>query len=243
MVNISKRFGAVEALKNVNFSVGEGEVVGLLGDNGAGKSTLLKILVGLFSQDKGDIYFEDKKVNFKSPRDSRDYGIEVTYQGMGLVPLMSISRNFFLGREILRGGILNMAEMNKITLKCVRDIGIKSVNDVTSSVMSLSGGERQAICIGRAVNFGAKLLVLDEPTSALSINETNKVLKYVNDAKKLGLSVIFITHNVYHVHQVADRFVILEEGIVIDDINKEDTSPEKIINIIAKGKEAIATKE
>ena len=246
MINISKRFGRVQALRNVDLTINSGEVVGLLGDNGAGKSTLIKILVGMFPQDEGEIYFEGKKVNFKSPRDSRNYGIEVAYQGLGLVPLMNIVRNFFLGREMLcrRGPfkILDINEMSNIALKKVHDMGIKRVNDATSSVMSLSGGERQSICIGRAEYFGAKLLILDEPTASLSINETNKVLEYIDDAKNSGLSVIFITHNIYHVNQVAGRFVILEEGVVIGDIIKKDTTPEKIIDLIAKGKEVVETK-
>lgn len=246
MVNILKRFGKVQALRNVDLTVNKGEVIGLVGDNGAGKTTLIKILVGMFPQDEGEIFFEGKKVKFKSPRDSRNHGIEVAYQGLGLVPLMSIVRNFFLGREVLRKRgpfkTLDMKEMSNIALGKIHDMGIKRVHNATSSVMSLSGGERQSICIGRAEFFGAKLLILDEPTASLSINETNKVLEYINTARRKGLSVIFITHNIYHVNQVADRFVILEEGVVIGNINKKETSPENIIDLIAKGKEVVEAK-
>ena len=246
MVNIRKAFGRVEALKKVDFYVKKGEVVGLVGDNGAGKSTLIKILVGLFPQTSGDIYFEGQKTNFPSPSYSRQAGIEVTYQGLGLIPLMSVLRNFFLGREeLMRIGpfkLLNLRKMVDETLKGVHDVGVKRINNVNVDVESLSGGERQSICIGRAVHFGVKLLVLDEPTASLSINETEKVLHYVNVARERGLAVIFITHNIYHVHQVADRFVILEEGLVIDNIKKEDASPEKVIDIIAKGKELVVNR-
>lgn len=237
MKGIVKNFGRVYALKGVDFSVGENEVVGLLGDNGAGKSTLIKVLVGLHQPDKGEVYFEGKKVSFSSPRDARNYGIETVYQDLALIPLMSISRNFFLGREpVSRVGLFNILrkkEMDEIAREVLEDIGVK-VRSVDEAVSFLSGGERQAIAIGRAIHFGAKLLILDEPTAALSIKETRKVLDLILEAKEKGLSVVFITHNIYHVYEVADKLTLLEHGKKVGDFVKKDVTPEEIIDIIAR---------
>lgn len=237
MKGIVKNFGRVYALKGVDFSVGKNEVVGLLGDNGAGKSTLIKVLVGLHQPDKGEVYFEGKKVSFSSPRDARNYGIETVYQDLALIPLMSISRNFFLGREpVSRVGLFNILrkkEMDEIAREVLEDIGVK-VRSVDEAVSFLSGGERQAIAIGRAIHFGAKLLILDEPTAALSIKETRKVLDLILEAKEKGLSVVFITHNIYHVYEVADKLTLLEHGKKVGDFVKKDVTPEEIIDIIAR---------
>jgi len=241
MVGISKRFGTVQALKNVDFTVKHQEVIGLVGDNGAGKSTLIKILTGVYPPDKGEIYFEGKKECIDSPKKARDMGIETVYQHLALIDLMSISRNFFLGRELTRiiVGLFNFLDKKKIdeiSERALEKVGIK-VRDVNEEVSVLSGGERQAVAIGRAIFFGVKLLVLDEPTAALSIKESQKVLDYVTGAKERGLSVIFITHNIYHVYSVADRFIILEHGVKIGDSEKSKVSSEKIIEVIRTGKE------
>jgi simple sugar transport system ATP-binding protein len=240
MKGICKNFGSVQALKNVDFEVHKGEVVGLLGDNGAGKTTLIKILLGLEQPSKGKIYLDGKETQISSTAQSRKWGMEAAYQGLALVPEMNIARNFFLGREITRLGPLKLLDMKKMVSICddkLTDIGIRRKISSDNKVAFLSGGEKQSICIGRAVNFGAKILVLDEPTAALSINETNKVLEYVLEARNMGLSVIFITHNVYHVYEVADRFVILEEGSVIGNFMKKKVTPQQIIDVISKGKE------
>jgi simple sugar transport system ATP-binding protein len=241
MSGVLKRFGKSQILKNIDFTVNKHEIVGLLGDNGAGKTTLIKVLVGLLQVDGGEIYFEGKKVRFKSPNASRRHGIEVAYQGLALVPLMDIVRNFFLGREMTKRigpfNFLDKKKMAAIVASRIQDIGIKGVRDVFTKVATLSGGESQSICIGRAVHFGAKLLILDEPTAALSINESNKVLEYVIKAKESGLSVIFVTHNPHHVYQVADRFVILSEGKVIGNFKKRDITPDTIIDIICGERE------
>jgi len=238
MVNISKNFGRVQALKNVSCMVDYGEVLGLLGDNGAGKSTLIKILVGLYPQDKGEIYFEGKRVQFSSPQEARAMGIETVYQDLALVELMSISRNFFLGREPTKKvgpfEFLDKRGMDEVCAKALSEIGI-TIRSPDESVSLLSGGERQSISIGRAIHFGVKLLILDEPTAALSIKEARKVLDYVREAKKRGLSVIFITHNISHVYPVADRFTILDHGIKVGDFDKKDVTPEDVVNIISKG--------
>jgi len=240
MTGIYKNYGNVEALKNVNFEVFKGEVVGLLGDNGAGKTTLIKVLLGLEQPNRGEIFLEDKQVKMKNTAQSRKWGMEASYQNLALVPEMDIVRNFFLGREILKKygpiKLLDIQKMREITRDKMEEIGIRRKISPDTKAITLSGGEQQSIGIGRATYFGAKILILDEPTAALSINETNKVLGYVREAKEAGLSVIFITHNVYHVYEVADRFVILEEGAVIGNYNKEDVTPQEIIDVISKGK-------
>ncbi|MCD6267713.1 MAG: sugar ABC transporter ATP-binding protein [Thermotogaceae bacterium] len=236
MRGIKKSFGRVQALKGVDFHVRKQEIVGLLGDNGAGKSTLIKILVGYHQPDEGEIYFEGKRVFFKSPWDSRKVGIETVYQDLALVNLMPIWRNFFLGREIIRRigpvKILDVGKMKKIAREVLRDIGI-FIRSADETVAFLSGGERQAVAIARAIHFGAKLLILDEPTASLSVGETRKVLEHILEAKKRGISVIFITHNIYHVYEVADRLVLLEKGEKIGDYDKKDVTPEKVMDIIA----------
>ncbi|MEN3008497.1 ATP-binding cassette domain-containing protein [Pseudothermotoga sp.] len=236
MRNIKKSFGKVKALKGVDFSVGRAEVVGLLGDNGAGKSTLIKVLVGYYQPDEGEIYFEGKRVRFSSPREARELGIETVYQDLALVNLMPLWRNFFLGRELVHkfGPVkwLNRKKMRKIALDALADIGI-SVRNVDDTVAFLSGGERQAVAIARAIHFGAKLLILDEPTAALSVGETRKVLEHILEAKRRGISVIFITHNIYHVYEVADRLVVLERGEKIGEYKKEHVTPQQVMDLIA----------
>lgn len=236
MRNIKKSFGKVRALKGVDFSVGRAEVVGLLGDNGAGKSTLIKVLVGYYQPDEGEIYFEGKRVRFSSPREARELGIETVYQDLALVNLMPLWRNFFLGRELVHrlGPVkwLNRKKMRKVALEALADIGI-SVRNVDDTVAFLSGGERQAVAIARAIHFGAKLLILDEPTAALSVGETRRVLEHILEAKRRGISVIFITHNIYHVYEVADRLVVLERGEKIGEYKKEHVTPQQVMDLIA----------
>ena len=239
MKNITKTFGTVTALKNIDFHVRPQEIVGLVGDNGAGKSTLINILTGVYPPDNGEIFFEGENINLSSPKMARDLGIETVYQNLALIDLMSIARNFFLGREPVHslGGVIDVldkAKINKIAKEVLTDIGIR-VRSVEEEVSVLSGGERQSVAIGRAIHFGAKLLVLDEPTAALSIKESLKVLDYVLEAKERGLSVIFITHNIYHVYSVADRFTILEHGKKLGDFQKEEICTDDLIEVIRTG--------
>ncbi len=238
MANISKRFGAVQALDSVSIEVGQSEILGLLGDNGAGKSTLIKILSGVLPPDDGEIYFNEESVRFSSPKDARARGIETVHQELSLVSIMNISRNFFLGRELTkkRGlvGVLDKKKMDKECRRVVAEIGI-TVRSPNEYVSILSGGERQAISIGRAMYFGAKLLVLDEPMTALSVMETRKVMEHISKARDSGASVIFITHNLYHVYEVADRFTILNKGIKIAEFNKKDVTAEDLIETVARG--------
>ena len=239
MVNIEKKFGAVQALRKVSVEVRHKEILGLLGDNGAGKSTLIKILAGVFPPDGGEIYFEGKRVNFSSPKQARAMGVEAVHQELSLVNIMSISRNFFLGREPTRRiGPINLLEKKKMNEECKRavtEIGVK-VRSPNEFVSILSGGERQAISIGRAMYFKAKLLILDEPVTALSVKETRIVLKQIERARELGAAIIFITHNVYHVYSIAERFVILDKGIKVGEVNKKDVAVEDIVEIIATGR-------
>jgi len=239
MVDIDKNFGAVQALKKVNVEIQSGEILGLLGDNGAGKSTLIKVLAGVFPPDGGEIFFDGERVNFSSPRDARAIGIETVHQALSLVDVMSISRNFFLGREpIKKIGLIYLLDRKKMDEECekaVTGLGVR-VRAPSEFVSILSGGERQAISIGRAMHFKVRLLILDEPLTSLSVRETKEVLRQVEKVREAGVSVIFITHNVYHVYPVAERFVMLDKGIKIGEVYKKDASPEDIIEIIATGK-------
>jgi len=236
MENIHKSFGAVKALKGVDFTVGRGEVVGLIGDNGAGKSTLIKILVGVYQPDEGEIYFDGVKVRWSSPLDARKSGIETVHQNLGLVDLMSISRNFFLGKEPGKYGLfLDKRKIDEESIRAIERFGIK-LRDPNETVENLSGGERQSIMIAKAVYFGAKLLVLDEPTIALSVAETRKVIDTVERVRREGTSVIFISHNIRHVCDIADRFTILMNGEKIGDVRKGEATADIIEEVIATGR-------
>lgn len=241
MENITKRFGQVVALENVDFGVGRQEVMALLGDNGAGKSTLIKILTGVYTPTSGRIFIEGKPVEIRSPQDARALGIETAYQDLALVNSMSIGRNFFLGREPARAiGPLRWLDMGRIareTAQSLAEIGIR-VRSANERVGKLSGGERQSIAIGRAVHFGVKLLILDEPTSALSVAESRKVLDYTLNAKERGLSVIFITHNVHHVMQVADHYTIIRHGKNVGTYERDKLTADDIADLITGAREA-----
>lgn len=236
---LTKTFGKVVALKDVDFDVDYSEVVGLLGDNGAGKSTLVKVLMGVCPPDKGEIYFIGKKTIFHSPEEARASGVEVVYQGSNLIETMSSWRNFFVGKEETRKfgflKFLDVSSMRKKTLGNLEKVKI-TMKSADENVNILSGGERQSVAISRALFFGAKLLILDEPTTALSVKETEKVLGLIETVKTMGFSVIFITHNIYHVFNVADRFEILDRGVKICSLLKENTTPERIMEIIRRGR-------
>ena len=211
--NLKKHFGPVVALAGVSIHVNVGEVLCLLGDNGAGKSTLIKTVSGVHQPNSGEILINGKVVKFNSPRDALDRGIATLQQTLALIPLMSIMRNFFMGREPLkyRFGHIDLHKANKIAREELRNIGI-DVRDPSESVGKLSGGERQCVAIARAVYFGAKVLILDDPTSALGVHQTATVLRYIKQVRSKGLSVILITHNVNHALAVGDRFTVLNRG-------------------------------
>jgi simple sugar transport system ATP-binding protein len=242
MENISKRFGTINALENVDFRVEQQQVMALLGDNGAGKSTLIKILTGVYTPTSGQIYFEGQPVRINTPHEARELGIETVHQDLALVNLMSITRNFFLGRELVYkiGPVhwLRRGEMNTQTRQSLAEIGIAIRSPTEKVGSSLSGGERQSIAIGRALHFGAKLLILDEPTSALSVAETRKVLNYITNARERGLSVIFITHNVHYVYQVADAYTIIRHGRKVGTYVKGDLTENDIADLITGDRES-----
>jgi simple sugar transport system ATP-binding protein len=230
MENIRKSFGEVVALDGVNFTVGYNEVVGLVGDNGAGKSTLIKILAGVYRPDEGKIFIRGEEIRNLSVRKVRESKIEVVYQERALGEQQSIWRNIFMGREITRLGFLQIEEERAQAEKVMREIGFRALGLTPDSIVkTLSGGEKQGVAIGRALHFDVDLIILDEPTIALSISEVGKVLDYVAEIKKKGKSAIFITHNIYHVYPVADRFVILDRGRTVAEFKKEDVSLEELI--------------
>ena len=239
--NVTKSFGAVEALVNVSFSVNSGEVVALLGDNGAGKSTLIKILSGVHKHDNGNIKWEGNDIVIKSPAHAIKIGFSVVYQDLAVVPLISIYRNFFLGKEDLickrffGVSFIRNNYAKNIARDALSQLGIE-IENVESNVGVLSGGERQSISIARAVYFQSKLLILDEPTAALSLKETAKVLSYVQEAKKNEVGVIMITYNISHAWDSADRFVVLYRGEVASVLKKEETSVKELENLINTGK-------
>ena len=241
MEKICMRFGQVSALDNVDFEVADQEIMALMGDNGAGKSTLIKILTGLYRPTSGRILFEGEPVEVSNPHDARMLGIETVYQDLALVNLMSIGRNFFLGREPSRRiGPFPWLDMTRIggeSTDSLADVGI-DIRSANEKVGTLSGGERQSIAIGRAVHFGMKLLILDEPTSALSVAESRKVLEYTRNAKERGLSVIFITHNVHHVMQNADRYTIIRHGQNVGTYEAEELGLDDIPDLITGDRES-----
>ncbi|MGE4253492.1 MAG: ATP-binding cassette domain-containing protein [Parvibaculaceae bacterium] len=239
---VSKYFGTVIALKDVSFDLHHGEVHCLLGDNGAGKSTLIKILSGVHRPDEGTIRVAGEPVSFASPRATLDKGIATVYQDLALVPLMSVARNFFLGREPLkRVGPLRQLDVdyaNKTAYRELRDMGIE-LRDAEQPVGTLSGGERQCLAIARAIHFGAKVLILDEPTSALGVHQAGVVLKLIVQSKARGIGVIFISHNVHHAYVVGDRFTILKRGKSAGTYAKSDISRDQLLNLMAGGKELV----
>ena len=239
--NVSKYFGSVIALKNISFSLEPGGCVCcLLGDNGAGKSTLIKTLAGVHKPSEGAIYMEGKKMNFNSPRDALDMGIGVVYQDLALIPLMSISRNFFMGREPIKKygpiGVLDMEKANRTAKEKMAEIGIK-IRDPEQAVGTMSGGERQCLAIARAIYFGAKVLILDEPTAALGVKQSGLVLKFVARARAKGIGVILITHNVHHAFPIGEDFTLLNRGKSLGFYHKKDISQTQLLEMMAGGAE------
>ena len=240
MRSVSKYFGSVNALRDVSLEVHAGEVTCVLGDNGAGKSTLIKVLSGVFPPDSGEMVIDGTPVHFASPRVARSYGIATVFQDLATVPLMSLWRNFFLGNEPTRGrGPLRRMDIRRAKLVMHEEMakmGI-DVRDPDQPVGTLSGGERQAVAIARAVYFGANVLILDEPTSALGVRQSGIVLKYILQARELGRGVIFITHNPHHAYPVGDRFVLLQRGRLLGSYQKAETTVEHLTEMMAGGAE------
>jgi simple sugar transport system ATP-binding protein len=237
MVNIQKSFGKVEVLKGVNFDVDWNEIVGLVGDNGAGKSTLIKILTGVHRPDVGDIYYKGERITIHSVDRSRELGIETVYQERALSEQQTLWRNIFMGRELTtRFGFLRIKDQQKETDRILREqLGFTSKAISTDSIVQfLSGGEKQGIAIGRALFFNAELIILDEPTMGLSIAETKKALDFVRNIKQQGKAAIFISHNIYYVYPVADRFVILDRGKIAGEFLKKEISQGELVERMVK---------
>jgi simple sugar transport system ATP-binding protein len=238
--NLVKYFGSIIALNGVSLSVNAGEVLCLLGDNGAGKSTLINTLSGVFKPTSGEFLIDGQPRSFSGPRDALDAGIATVYQDLAMIPLMSVTRNFFMGREPLKGfgpfKSMDMNFANTVTRDEMRKIGI-DVREPDQAVGTLSGGERQCVAIARAVYFGAKVLILDEPTSALGVAQTSMVLKYIDQVRNKGLGVIFITHNVRHAYAVGNRFTALNRGKTLGTFAKSEIDLDGLQTLMAGGKE------
>lgn len=233
---VSKHFGAVRALTNVDFEVRAGEVMALVGDNGAGKSTLIKGVAGIYPFDEGKIYFENNHVNIHNPKDSAALGIEVVYQDLALADNLDVVANMFLGREHLRPPwLLDEASMEQTCVDTLRSLSVTTLQSVHQLVAGLSGGQRQAIAVARAVMWNSKLVILDEPTAALGIAQTRQVLELVKQLAAQGLAVVLISHNLYDVFAVADRITILRLGYKIKDFVAAETTQQEVIQAMTAG--------
>ena len=237
--NVDKSFGPIDVLHDISLKVGEGEVLCLLGDNGAGKSTLIKTMAGVHAPTRGDILMDGEKVAFGGPRDAQSRGIATVHQFGGTYPLMSVGRNFFMGVEPTKGWgpfkVFDRELANRVSVEEVQKMGITRITDGDRMVGGLSGGERQSLAIARAVYFGARVLILDEPTAALGVKQSAHVLRIVNEAKKRGLAVIFITHQVMHALAVGDHFAVLIRGSIAADFRKGEKTREEITDLMAGG--------
>ena len=233
---VSRRFGSVIALQDISFAALAGEVHCLLGDNGAGKSTLIKTLSGVHQPSEGVMEIDGKPTLFSSPRAALDKGIATVFQDLSMIPLMSITRNFFLGREPLKGAFplrrMDMAKADAIVNEELSKIGI-NVRDPQQAVGTLSGGERQCVAIARAVYHGARVLILDEPTSALGVHQASIVLRYIAQARANDLAVIFITHNIHHAYPVGDRFTLLNRGRSLGTFRKDEINETEVLDMMA----------
>jgi simple sugar transport system ATP-binding protein len=239
LTNVCKSFGPIDVLHDINLEVRAGEVLCLLGDNGAGKSTVIRLLSGVHKPTSGTIEMDGAPVSFASPRDASSHGIATVHQFGGTFPLMSIGRSFFVGVEPTKGWgpfrIYDRKRANAVAVEAVQRLGITRITDGDRLVGGLSGGERQSLAIARAVHFGARILILDEPTAALGVKQATHVLRIVNEAKRRGLAVIFITHQVMHAMAVGDHFAVLIRGAVAADFRKGEKTREDITDLMAGG--------
>jgi simple sugar transport system ATP-binding protein len=238
--DVGKTFGSVIALDGVSTTVRAGEVTCVLGDNGAGKSTLIKILSGVHPPDRGEVLLDGRPVTWRAPREALDAGIATVYQDLAMIPLMAVWRNFFMGRELTRGRgpfrRFDSARAREIARRELGAMGI-DIRDPDQPVGTLSGGERQSVAIARAVHFGARVLILDEPTSALGVRQAGMVLRYIAQARDRGVGVVFITHNPHHAFPVGDRFLLLGRGRSLGDFGKGEITQEEVTRLMAGGAE------
>jgi simple sugar transport system ATP-binding protein len=241
LTGINKSFGPIHVLHDISLEVRPGEVLCLLGDNGAGKSTLIKVLSGVYKPSSGRMEMDGQPIAFQNPREASDRGIATVHQFGGTFPLMSIGRSFFVGREPTRRWgplrVYDRRRANEIAVKAVREFGITRIEDGDRLVGGLSGGERQALAIARAVHFGARVLILDEPTAALGVKEAAHVLRIVLQARQKGIAVIFITHNVVHALTVGDHFAVLIKGAKAADFRKGEKTREEVTDLMAGGEQ------
>jgi simple sugar transport system ATP-binding protein len=240
MADIGKMYGAIRALEGINLRVNAGEVTCVLGDNGAGKSTLIKIISGLHTHNEGTMRIDGEQTHFTSPRQALDLGIATVYQDLAVVALMEVWRNFFLGSELKKSKLplapLDIARMRQIADAELKKMGIH-VKDINQPIGTLSGGQRQCVAIARAVYFGARVLILDEPTAALGVKQSGVVLKYTAAARDAGLGVVFITHNPHHAYLVGDHFIILKLGRRVLDKKRSEVTLEELTTEMAGGQE------
>ncbi|WP_421702606.1 ATP-binding cassette domain-containing protein [Aliiroseovarius sp.] len=246
MKNIEKHFGSVIALAGVSLEVFPGECHCLLGDNGAGKSTFIKTMSGVHQPTHGEIFFEGQPMSFADPRDAISAGIATVHQHLAMIPLMSVSRNFFMGNEpVKKIGPFNFFDhehANQVTMDEMRKMGI-NLRGPDQAVGTLSGGERQTVAIARAVHFGAKVLILDEPTSALGVRQTANVLATIDKVRKQGIAVVLITHNVRHALAVGDRFTVLNRGQTLGTAQRGQITPDELQDMMAGGQELVALED
>lgn len=235
---VNKSFGPVHVLKNVDLDVYSGQVTALVGDNGAGKSTLIKCIAGIYTPDGGDFLFEGNKVEIDGPREATALGIEVVYQDLALCDNLDIVHNMFLGREVKKGYVLNESSMESLARKTLDSLSVRTVKSIRQTVSSLSGGQRQTVAIARAVLWNSKLVILDEPTAALGVAQTEQVLHLVRRLADNGLAVILISHNLIDVFEVADNIAALYLGTMAAQVNKSEVSTNQIIELITTGKSA-----
>jgi len=233
---ISKSFGGVKALQDVDLKLGYNEILAVVGDNGAGKSTLMKIIAGAILPDSGKIFFEGKEVTIRNPQDSMELGIQMLYQNLALVDCLDIPSNLFLGREIYKRALgfmnfLNIGMMRELSVRHLHSLGI-DIPNIKEKVRNLSGGQRQVIAISRAVYWSKKLIILDEPTAALGVKESDKILELIKTLKEKGISVIIISHNLQHVFSVADRVMILFRGRNAGERVIKDTDSDEVVKMI-----------
>jgi len=241
LIGVSKQFSGIMAIHDVNLTVYPSEVTCLLGDNGAGKSTLIKIMSGVHQPSAGQIRIDGRRTVLSSPRVAQGFGIGTVHQDDGNLPLMSVARNFFLGREPVKGWgpvrRIDKRTATEVTMREIAALGITRVTDPNQPVGALSGGERQALAISRALYFGARLLILDEPTSALGVREAGVVLRLIRQAKSRGVAIVFITHNAHHAMSVGDRFTVLIQGEVAEQFRRGERIKEELLNLMAGGRE------
>jgi ABC-type sugar transport system ATPase subunit len=241
--NLTKRFGGLTAVNSISLDVNVGEVIGLLGDNGAGKSTLIKMVSGVYQPDEGEIFFNGQKVEFNSPRDARDMGIETIYQDLALAENLDVGSNIFLGREILRsylGGFIKTVDRAKMREEAVKALDRLNIRlpSLTQQVLNLSGGQRQAVAIARSIYWNAKMMIMDEPTAALGVSEQRKVLRLVKTLCDKGVPVIIISHNMQDVFAVATRIIVLRRGKKVGERMTNQTSPDEIVSLMVGADEA-----